>query len=65
MLDIVARRLFTERTRMRRREEFGMETRLPPVWMAIDEAHQFVPQGRASLCKEMLIRWVKEGRQPD
>ena len=64
VLDIVARRLFTERTRMRRREEFGMETRLPPVWMAIDEAHQFVPQGRASLCKEMLIRWVKEGRQP-
>ena len=64
VLDVVARRLFTERTRMRRREEFGLETRLPRVWMAIDEAHQFVPQGRASLCKEMLIRWVKEGRQP-
>ncbi len=64
VLDVVARRLFTERTRMRRREEFGMETHLPRVWMAIDEAHQFVPQGRASLCKEMLIRWVKEGRQP-
>ena len=63
-LDVVARRLFMERTRMRRREEFGLETRLPRVWMAIDEAHQFVPQGRASLCKEMLIRWVKEGRQP-
>ena len=63
-LDVVAQRLFTERTRMRRREEFGLETRLPRVWMAIDEAHQFVPQGRASLCKEMLIRWVKEGRQP-
>ena len=64
VLDVVARRLFTERTRMRRREEFGLETQLPRVWMAIDEAHQFVPQGRASLCKEMLIRWVKEGRQP-
>lgn len=64
VLDVVARRLFTERTRMRRREEFGMETHLPRVWMAIDEAHQFVPQGKASLCKEMLIRWVKEGRQP-
>ena len=63
-LDVVARRLFMERTRMRRREEFGLETRLPRVWMAIDEAHQFVPQGRASLCKEMLVRWVKEGRQP-
>ena len=64
VLDVVARQLFTERTRMRRREEFGLETQLPRVWMAIDEAHQFVPQGRASLCKEMLIRWVKEGRQP-
>lgn len=64
VLDVVAQRLFTERTRMRRREEFGLETRLPRVWMAIDEAHQFVPQGRTSLCKEMLIRWVKEGRQP-
>ena len=64
VLDVVAQRLFTERTRMRRREEFGLETRLPRVWMAIDEAHQFVPQGRTSLCKEILIRWVKEGRQP-
>ncbi len=64
VLEVVAQRLFTERTRMRRREEFGLETRLPRVWMAVDEAHQFVPQGRTSLCKEMLIRWAKEGRQP-
>ena len=49
VLDVVARRLFTERTRMRRREEFGMETHLPRVWMAIDEAHQFVPQGKVIL----------------
>ena len=64
VLDVVARRLFTERTRERRREEFGLSTKLPRVWLAIDEAHQFVPKGRASLCKDMLIRWVKEGRQP-
>ncbi len=64
VLDVVARRLFTERTRERRREEFGLATKLPRVWLAIDEAHQFVPKGRSSLCKEMLIRWVKEGRQP-
>lgn len=32
--------------------------------MAIDEAHQFAPAGKASLAKETLIRWVKEGRQP-
>lgn len=64
ILDVVSRRLFTERTRERRREEFGLSTKLPRVWLAIDEAHQFVPKGRASLCKDMLIRWVKEGRQP-
>lgn len=64
ILDVVSRRLFTERTRERRREEFGLATKLPRVWLAIDEAHQFVPKGRASLCKDMLIRWVKEGRQP-
>ncbi len=64
VLNVVAQRLFSERTRERRREEFGLATQLPKVWMAIDEAHQFVPNGRTSLCKEMLIRWVKEGRQP-
>ena len=64
VLDVVSHRLFSERTRERRREEFGLSTKLPRVWLAIDEAHQFVPKGRASLCKEMLIRWVKEGRQP-
>lgn len=64
VLNVVAQRLFSERTRERRREEFGLGTQLPKVWLAIDEAHQFVPTGRTSLCKEMLIRWVKEGRQP-
>lgn len=64
VLDVVAQRMFTERTKERRREEFGLTTKLPRVWLAIDEAHQFIPKGRASLCKDMLIRWVKEGRQP-
>lgn len=64
VLDVVARRMFTERTKERRREEFGLATKLPRVWLTIDEAHQFIPKGRASLCKDMLIRWVKEGRQP-
>lgn len=64
VLAVVAQRVFTERTKERRREEFGLTTKLPRVWLAIDEAHQFIPKGRASLCKDMLIRWVKEGRQP-
>jgi DNA helicase HerA-like ATPase len=32
--------------------------------MLIDEAQQFVPAGKSTLCKEALIQWVKEGWQP-
>ncbi len=35
-----------------------------PLWLLIDEAHQFIPQGSSTLAKDALIRWVKEGRQP-
>ena len=34
------------------------------ILLLIDEAHQFVPSGKATLAKEALIRWTKEGRQP-
>jgi len=64
VVDIIARHLFVARTKARRREEFGLPARFPRVWLIIDEAHQFVPQSGSSLCKETLIRWVKEGRQP-
>lgn len=64
IVDVVARDFYKRRTVARRREELGLSSDLPRVWMAIDEAHQFVPAGRASLAKESLIRWVKEGRQP-
>ncbi len=64
IVDVIARDFYKRRTVARRREELGLLSDLPRVWMAIDEAHQFVPAGRASLAKETLIRWVKEGRQP-
>jgi DNA helicase HerA-like ATPase len=64
IVDIVARRLFSMRTKARRKEEFGLSSDMPRVWLAMDEAHQFVPQSGSSLCKEIIIRWVKEGRQP-
>lgn len=64
VLDIISKNLFSQRIKARRREEFGLKSDLPRVWLAVDEAHQFVPQGASSLCKEILIRWVKEGRQP-
>ena len=64
IVDVVCRDLFRRRTVARRREELNLSTEIPPIWLAIDEAHQFVPTGGSSLSKETLIRWVKEGRQP-
>lgn len=64
IVSVVARNLFRARSDARLREEFGLARRLPRVWMALDEAHQFIPGGTRSLAKAQLIRWAKEGRQP-
>lgn len=63
-VSIVARNLFRARADARLREEFGLASPLPRVWMLIDEAHQFVPKGSSTLAKDQLVRWAKEGRQP-
>lgn len=63
-VSVIARNLFRARSHARLREEFGLATALPRVWMLIDEAHQFVPAGNSTLAKKQLIRWAKEGRQP-
>jgi len=64
VLDVVCRNLFRKRTIERRREELNLSAGFPRIWLAIDEAHQFVPSSKTTLAKENLIRWVKEGRQP-
>ena len=64
VVDVLARDIFKRRTIARRKEELGLISELPRVWMLIDEAHQFVPSGKATLSKDILIRWAKEGRQP-
>lgn len=64
VVDVLARDIFKRRTIARRKEELGLVGELPRVWVLIDEAHQFVPSGKATLAKEALIRWAKEGRQP-
>lgn len=63
-VSVIARNLFRARSDARLREEFGLATPMPRVWMLLDEAHQFVPAGSNTLSKEQLIRWAKEGRQP-
>jgi|CXWK01.1.fsa_nt_gi DNA helicase HerA-like ATPase len=64
IVNVLARDIFKRRTIARRKEELGLVGELPRVWVLIDEAHQFAPAGRATLSKEALIRWAKEGRQP-
>jgi uncharacterized protein len=64
ILSALTRNLFRKRSIARRREELGLDAGMQKVWMMIDEAHQFVPAGKSTLCKESLIQWVKEGRQP-
>ena len=63
-VSVIARNLFRARADARLREEFGLATPMPRVWMLLDEAHQFVPAGSNTLSKGQLIRWAKEGRQP-
>lgn len=63
-VSVIARNLFRARSDARLREEFGLSSPLPRVWVLIDEAHQFVPNGGTTLSKHQLIRWAKEGRQP-
>jgi hypothetical protein len=64
IVSVIARNLFRARSDARLREEFGLAAPLPRIWMLIDEAHQFVPNSSATLAKEQLVRWAKEGRQP-
>jgi hypothetical protein len=64
VLSVIARNLFRARANSRLREEFGLASPLPRVWLAIDEAHQFIPTGNSTLAKQQLVQWAKEGRQP-
>jgi len=64
ILAVVVRHLFRKRRDARLQEELGLPVETPRVWLAIDEAQEFVPSGRSALAKEPLIHWVKEGRQP-
>jgi len=68
---IIARKIFEERVKERKKyEEMLMEgsgerkEEIPITWMAIDEAHVFLPQ-EDCLTKEVLIKqWMRQGRQP-
>lgn len=64
VVDVLCRDLFRRRVKARRREELKLTIDVPKVWLFIDEAHNFVPSSGKTLSKDVLTRWVKEGRQP-
>jgi len=74
---IVSNKLLAGRILERKKEEveviergfslFGQsETRskLPLLWIFIDEAHQFLPKGETTPATSALISLLREGRQP-
>ena len=69
LLSILGRRIFSERTTARRKEElaeieFSTSRRIPMPWILIDEAHNFIPSEGSSPSMETISKIAKEGRQP-
>lgn len=46
----------------RRRIQENLATSIPPTWIALDEAQNILPSERKTTAGEMLIRYVREGR---
>ncbi|PIP13437.1 MAG: hypothetical protein COX49_02145 [bacterium (Candidatus Stahlbacteria) CG23_combo_of_CG06-09_8_20_14_all_40_9] len=63
-LEVLLKDLFTKRIKDKRREFLGLSNRKEKVWLIIDEAQRFCPNDRQTLSKDILVSWVKEGRQP-
>ncbi len=67
---ILGKRLFEEREMQRKVEEITLiesgekKQGLPMIWMLIDEAHMFMPNDRQSMALDVLLEWVRVGRQP-
>jgi hypothetical protein len=69
LVAIVCRKLFTERTVARRKEELaeaqGISIKRKPMpWILIDEAHNFVPNEGTPASLDTLLKITREGRQP-
>lgn len=69
LLSLIAGKIFSQRTSSRRKEELS-ETegsaldRMPLCWIFIDEAHNFLPDAGMTASSDILLKIVKEGRQP-
>jgi len=70
IVGILGKRLYEERMLYRKEEEMGLlsggrkESEMPIIWMMIDEAHMFMPADRPSIALDVLLQWIRVGRQP-
>jgi len=70
IVGLLGKRLFEERMLYRKEEEAKLtrgekrESEMPIVWMFIDEAHMFMPKDGNNIALNVLLEWVRVGRQP-
>lgn len=70
IVGILGKRLYEERMLYRKEEEMSLlsggrkESEMPIIWMMIDEAHMFMPADRPSIALDVLLQWIRVGRQP-
>jgi DNA helicase HerA-like ATPase len=65
VVQLLTDELFRTRLLAYRLEQVGLTAAVPPVFLAIDEAHNFCPATGQAFGKAPLIRYVKEGRAAD
>jgi len=80
VMGLVCMKLFTERMKARKDEEYKSvhqavhyiledhdeptEEEMPIVWVMIDEAHEFLPATGKTASSQALVTLLREGRQP-
>lgn len=71
IVSLLADQIFQYRVQARKRSELknmgivDTSEAFPLVWLAIDEAHLFLPDHEEMLTKKILIeKWLRQGRQP-
>ncbi len=67
---LVGKKIFEQRMLYRKEEEIKLvkegkrSSKMPLVWMLIDEAHMFMPRDEENIALPILLEWVRVGRQP-
>jgi uncharacterized protein len=67
---LIGKKLFEQRMLYRKEEEIKLikenkrTSKMPIIWLMIDEAHMFMPKDEENIALPILLEWVRVGRQP-